>query len=365
MRNNLTRSLLSFLFIFLFYFDLGQKNDAAKLIREGNHLIFKDPAKAKQIAKKLYDDANENSPQKINALLILAQADALLANYESSLQYALEAKDLSEKLSDQSYKIRIYAYLGYHYQRLNIQDKAWKYIDEAEQTIKTKPLPDSLSYLKGNLFFTKASMYQKELDCAYAINYFDQAIKAYHESIKNEYSNTNLGLAYSQKGYCELEINQLTEAESSLKLAISNSEKNSDVRNNIFAVTGLARVDTLHGNYARSNKVLLQQLRRAKEGNLKHLLNDIYKFLAYNYLKLKDTKNYELYDQLYKKSQLEFSKTEAGSINHIIKDASKNKQEKIYSKSLIAGIIVIIILLLSIIFIVLRIKNMKKRMKDQ
>lgn len=364
MKRNLTKSLMSILIVFLICFVQGQQKDAAKLIREGNHLIFKNPAKAKEIAKKLYDTAEENSPQKFSALLILAQADALLANYDSSLQYALEAKKLSENLSDESYKLRIYSYLSYHYHRLNIQDKAWEYIDDAEKIIKTKSLPDSLGYLKGNIFFTKASMYQKELDCAYAINYFNQAIKAYSESIDNEYSDTNLGLAYSQKGYCEMELNKLSEAENSFKLAISNSEKNKDIRNNIFAVTGLARADALKGNFARSNEVLLLQLKRATEGNLKHLLNDIYKFLAYNYLKLKDTKNYELYDGLYKKSQLEFSKTEAGSINHIIKDASKNKQEdSAYPKSLIAGIIVIIILIVIIIFIISRIRKMKNKMK--
>ncbi|WP_312764982.1 hypothetical protein [Epilithonimonas sp.] len=363
MKKNLPR-FLNIFFVFLICFVSGQHPDAAKLIREGNHLIFKNPAKAKEIANDLYKTSGESIPQKINALLILAQSDALLANYDSSLQYALEAKNLSETLSDESFKIRIYAYLSYHYYRLNVNDKAWSYIDNAEKILKTYKLPDSLGYLKGNIFFTKASMYQKELDCTYAINYFNEAIKAYNESIKNEYANTNLGLAYSQKGYCELELSQLSEAQNSFKRAISNSEKNHDIRNNIYAVTGLARVDALRGNFAESNRVLLQELQKTKEGNLKHLQNDIYKFIAYNYLKLKDTKNYEFYDKLYKNSQSEFSKTESGSINHIINDASKNKEEDTHPKYLIVGIIIIFVLVILIIFIIFRIRNMKKRMKN-
>lgn len=359
------KNLFTFLLLLFICFINAQDNEVAKLIREGNHEIFKNPVRAKEIATKLYEESGDNIPEKFNALLIMAQADVLLAKYDSSLQYAMEAKDLSEKMADESYKLRIYAYLGYHFHQLDVKEKALDYIDKAEKITRNYTFPDSLTYLKGNIFFTKALMYQTELDCEYAINYFKKAIKAYYESIENEYAKNNLGLAYSQKGYCELELNKLEEAEKSFEFAVANSENNQDQRYNIFAKIGLARVDALRGNYTKSNKILKRELLRAEELHIKHLQNDIYKFLSYNYLKLKDTKNYEFYNELYKKSQSEFSKTEASSINHIINKASQNKKENIdSSRYLSIGVLVIILITLGIFYILFRIKNMKQKMKN-
>lgn len=359
------KNLSAFLFLMLIFCVNAQESKVAKLIREGNHEIFKNPLRAKEIANKLYEESGDNTAQKFNALLIMAQADVLLARYNSSLQYAMEAKDLSEKLADDSYKLRIYAYLGYHFYQINVKEKALNYIDKAENITRNYTLPDSLTYLKGNIFFTKALMYQTELDCAYAVNYFIEAIKAYNASLDNEYSQTNIGLAYSQKGYCEIELNKYEEAKKSFEFAVATSEKNQDKRYNIFAKIGLARVDAFKGDYNESNRVLKRELLRAQELNIKHLQNDIYKFLSYNYLKLKDTKNYELYSELHKKGRSEFTKTEVNSINHIINSASQNKKENIDSSwSLFIGVLVLILLALGITYILFRIKKMKKKMKN-
>ena len=359
------KNLFAFLLFILICFVNAQDSKVAKLIREGNQEILKNPIRAKEIATKLYEESGDNIPQKINALLIMSQAEVLMAKYDSGLEYAMEAKDLSEKLADESYKLRIYAYLGYHFHQLNLKEKALNYIDKAEKITRNYTVPDSLNYLKGNIFFTKALMYQADLDCAYAIDYYMKAIVAYNESIDNEYSNTNLTLAYCQKGYCELEVKKFEEAEKSFEFAVANSEKSEDKRYNIFAWMGLARVDAFRGDYTKSNKILKRELLRADELHIKHLQNDIYNFLSYNYLKLKDTKNYEFYNELYKKSQSEFSKTEASSINHIINNASQNKKEDIdNSWSLSIGILLIILLTLVIIYILFRVKKMKQKMKN-
>lgn len=360
------KKLFTFLLFIHIYFVNAQDNNVAELIREGNHEIFKNPIKAKDIATKLYADSGDKIPQKINALLIMAQADVLLANYDSSLQHAIEAKDLSEKLKDESLKLRVYAYLGYHFYQIGVKEKALHYIDKAEKIARSYTVPDSLAYLKGNIFFTKALMYQTELDCVYAINYFMKAIKAYNESIENEYSNKNLGLAYSQKGYCELELNKFEEAEKSFEFAVANSEKNEDMRYNIFAWIGIARVDAFRGEYNKSNKILKRELLRSDKLHIKDLQNDIYNFLSYNYLKLEDTKNYEFYNEQYKIGQSEFSKTEASSINHIINKATQNKKENIKSPWFLSyGILAIIILSFAIIYILLKIKKMKEKMKQE
>lgn len=363
MRNN--KILKQILFSILFFWGFAsyaQQPDLNKKIEEGNKLIFQNPEKAKEIGREVYQKADEDSYVKINALLILAQSEALLANYESSLKYALEAKQIAEKLNDNSYKARVYIYLGYHYQRINLKDKAWEYIDEAEKIVQAHPIPDSLSYIKGNIFFTKASMYQTDLDCNYAITYFNKAIKAYRESA-NQYANSNIGLAYGQKGYCELELNKLTEAEQSFTEAIENSEHNHDTRNGIYARMGIARIYTLKNNYNKSNELLHSELKRADAANLKHVKNEIYEYLADNYLKLKDVKNYELYDGLYKKSKSEFAKSEMVSVNHILKDVSKQKEKKFFSP-LIIGFIVIFILLIGLILMIFRTRKLKSKMKE-
>lgn len=359
------RDLLIFLFPIFINFVYAQENKVAKLIREGNYEVLKDPLRAKEIATKLYKGSGDNIPTRINALMIMAQADVLLAKYDSSLQYAMEAKDLSEKLPDESYRLRIYAYLGYQFYQLDVKEKALNYVEKAEKITRTYSLPDSLTYLKGNIFLTKALMYQSELDCSYAINYFTEAINVYNKSIENEYSKPNLGLAYSQKAYCELELSKLEEAEKSFKFAVSNSEKNEDMRYNIFAWVGLARIDALRGNYPRSNKILKRELLRAGNLHIKQLQIDIYRFLSYNYLKLKDAENYELYNELYKKGQSDFSETEARSINNIINKASQTKEENTNHSSLLSiGVLIVIFLILGIILILLSIKKMKQKMKN-
>lgn len=326
--------------------------------------IYNQPQKSLEIGNELLPQSGKYPKFQIRLYMMMAQASVMLPDYEKSLEYANKAMEIAKKNNDYPNQVLISNFLGTHYLRLNLREKAWRALEETEKLIVLHPLPDSLMHLNGNVFMLRAYLSEEE-DCKGARKYFDKAIQVFRQSENVEFSDINLGVAYTHKGRCYLKENQTDSAKLSFykAIGIASEIKNDGV--NAFAHLSLASAYFQEKDYRKSNEILFDALHIASRSSQMELVKETYKSLAENYFQLNDLDSYAKYDKLYQKALEDFNRSEKNSVGDISQNLN-NEEKKATSSEKGNNIIFIIggaILLLISAFFFIRSYIIRKRMK--
>jgi|GEM_PF-1085778 len=345
----------------------AQQREADSLLKAAVIEVYNNPAHAIEIANTVYKNSGANSKIKIKSLMAMAQANVMLTHYENVLQNADEALQIARETNDYTNQIVINNFLGNHYFRLELKDKAWQSLKIAEDLIVQHPPADSLVHLKGNVYLLKGYLYADKLDCNYASIYFDKAIECFEKSRDKEFSNINLGVVYTHKGRCLMESGQLAEAEKCFRKAVAISSGNNNIGVNVFSRLSLSQVFARQKQFSQSNTLLLETLKTAKTANQRELVKEIYHQLADNYLGLNDIKKHAQYNQLYNQSVAEFDKSESQSVNQIARAVSAKNDDESAGQDDQSNRIFLICggLLLLIIGVFLLVFKLKRKIKRQ
>ncbi len=204
------RKTLLFLALLMLVLSYGQNN---KSVLDGaRQLIDSRPEKAIQIAENVLHKAN-NDQTKIVALTIIINAEMFLEKSRDVIDHCNLAIKLARKGKYTYQEIKVLSMLGSHYQTMMLNESAKKYLDKAENMMDSIKLPDSLYYVKGNLYNVKGMVFREELNCEFALKYFDKALDVYQQQTGSRISIINQALINIQKGSCLISEGRLANAQ--------------------------------------------------------------------------------------------------------------------------------------------------------
>ncbi len=145
-----------------------------KQLDSAKTLVYSNPDKSIVLAQKIAENNDETAENKISALIVLTNAYAVKYDYENALKYAFAANDIAEKKGSPEYRIRTLGLIGNLYQMLHMNDKVRDYMNRAEKIALKGNIPDSLTHnINGNIFAVKGNSYKDDLDCSYAVQYYN------------------------------------------------------------------------------------------------------------------------------------------------------------------------------------------------
>ena len=203
------RKIFLFLALMMLVLSYGQKKKSA--LDEARQLIDSKPERAIQIAENVLHNSN-NDETKIVALTIIINAEMFLEKSRDVIDHCNLAIQLARKGKYTYQEIKVLSMLGSHYQTMMLNENAKKYLDKAENMMDSIKLPDSLYYVKGNLYNVKGMVFREELNCEFALKYFDKALAVYQQQKEIRISTINQALINIQKGSCLVSEGQLTKA---------------------------------------------------------------------------------------------------------------------------------------------------------
>ena len=334
-------------------------------------LLYSNPQLAITKAKQLYTQNPDDSKVRISALVIIANSYNALQNYEKSIQYINRALVLAQETDDYINQIRTLGFLGSLYLNLEMNKKAWQYLDRADLVSKQHPVPESMSYLEGNIYLLKGLNYKHNLNCDFAITYFNKAIAKFKNNPNNNISKANIGQAYSQRGQCYFEMGNTIAADSSFNKAIAISEKNNTTALTADALLGKSKILALKKEDNQAIAMLNKALSYSLEGNARSVKTAIYKELSSYYLNIDSVELHRKYQKLFIENNKELIENNRISISQL--NAKINSQEdeifqkdKANYKTIIVVILISIVFLSSIFFIIISKKRNKlKQIKKQ
>ncbi|MFT3796129.1 tetratricopeptide repeat protein [Flavobacterium sp.] len=299
-----------------------QSKETDSLLKIAVLEVYNNPTRSIEIAQKIYKMPQTDSKLKIKSLMAMAQANVMLTRYEKTLENADEALRIAKETNDYNNQIVIHNFLGNHYFRLELKDKAWQSLKVAEDLLRNHPPADSSIHLKGNVYLLKGYLYADKLDCDYAIIYFDKAAESFEKATDKQLGKINLGVVYTHKGRCLLDNGKLKEAEQCFQKAVRISEESNNIGVNVFSRFSLSQVYAKQQQYARSNALLLETIDVAKEAKQMELIKEIYHQLSENYLSTNNLKMHAHYDKLYNLSLKDFDQSETQSVGKIAHKAT-------------------------------------------
>lgn len=344
-----------------------QRKEADSLLKIAVMEVYNNPAKSIAIANKIYSAPSSDSKLKIKSLLAMAQANIMLGKYESVVKNADEALRIAKEINDYNDQIVINNFLGNHYFRLELKDKAWNSLKISEDLLARHPPADSLAHLRGNVYLLKGYLYADKLDCDYATIYFDKAIESFEKSRDKEFAKINLGVVYTHKGRCLLDNGKLAEAEQCFRKAVAISSENNNIGVKVFSRMSLSQVYAKQKHFEKANALLLETLKLAKASRQLELVKEIYKQLSENYLATNDIKKHSYYKKLYDSSLKDFDQSETKSVDEIAnKVSAKNEADGKDKNSDPLWVILLFAALICIIGIVyFGVYRLKKQIKKQ
>lgn len=344
-----------------------QRKETDSLLKVAVMEVYNNPARSIAISSKIYKAASSDNKLKIKSLLAMAQANIMLAQYEDVVENAEEALRIAKEINDYNDQIVINNFLGNHYFRLELKDKAWNSLKISEALLAKHPPADSLVHLKGNVYLLKGYLYADKLDCNYATIYFDKAIACFEKSKDKDFSKINLGVVYTHKGRCLLDNGKLAEAEECFRKAVAISAENNNIGVNVFSRLSLSQVYAKQKHFGQSTALLLETLKVAQTSKQLELVKEIYKQLSENYLATNDIKKHSYYKKLYDSSLKNFDQSETKSVDEIANKVSeKNKAAgKDKSSNPLWIILLCTGLVLVILVVYFRIFKLKKQLKKQ
>jgi tetratricopeptide (TPR) repeat protein len=330
-------------------------------IEEAIKYIYTNPQKTLEIGEHYLSKSSQNPSMEYRYLMLLAQAYVMIPDYEKTLEYGKRAYEIAEKNKLYPDQINASTFLGNHYLRLNLDEKAWKSLEQSERILKNHALPDSLGHIEANVYLLKGYLWGIDKSWDKAQISFDKAAELFRKSTNKELGQINLGVAYTHKGRTFLQMNQLDSAAQNFKNVIELNLDNNPNGVVAFAYLSLGEVYQKKEDLEKSNEYLLLALNIAKETKQQELVKEIYKDIADNYLNLNDVENYKLYEQWYKASFDEFKNSETNSVREVAK-AAKGDPSSV-STTLIVGLILGILFIILLFFLFMKSYRLKKKMK--
>ena len=337
----------------------GTKTNEA-LLDEAIKNIYSNPQKSIAAGERFLLNKGNNPLLEYRYLMLLAQANVMIPDYEKSLEYANRALKLAEENELFPSQVIANAFLGNHYLRLNLEEKSWQALERSEKIIKNHPLPDSLDHIQGNVFLLRGYLFEADLKLPQAINAFGKAATIFRNTKNKEFGKINLGVALTHKGRVQLKERELDSSQQSFEEAIRISSTSSQNGVDAFAYLSLAEVYAKQEKIDKSNQTLFKALEIAQMSGQLELEKEIYKLLAENYFKINDLDNYSKYNERYQEALDQFDKSQTKSVEKIAKIIqAKDDEDKDWTASivLLCGLLLVVI-----IFLVLRSNRLKKKM---
>ncbi|MDC8000625.1 hypothetical protein POV26_06230 [Aequorivita todarodis] len=346
---------------------LSAQQNADSIIDFATNQIYENPNLAIETAQALFDAGESTTDIKVRALIIISTAYSSKREYEKSLEYSRAAMDMLPKIQNIELKIRLLNRVGGQYQELNVYDKALTYLDEAYKLLESLSESTYKSEAMGFNNLVRGFIYREQMSCDTALDYFNSAIEAYQKISPEVNKNSNLSIAYYNKGNCLITTNKIDDAEASFLQAIAYAKKNNAKSLIAFAQKGLAGVYTLKGDNLKAINLLEEALQNSEEVGDKILNRSIYRALAENYLAENDLKNYILYRDKNLSIHNEITKTERKTIDNSIQsimEANSRKVEDFKNRNQLFQAILVLLILAVIAFLVRLILSSEKTLKS-
>lgn len=337
--------------------------------------IYDNPDKAIEIGFRMFDTSPDDPKRQINALLLLSNAYSSQREYEKSLEYANQARDISKKSNDKRSEISVLNKIAAQYHQLGINDKALQYLDESDQIIATYKHKDSVRMVIGNNYVVRGFIYRDQLSCDIAIDYFNRSLDQYKAGLKNSKTIANMSVVTYNKGNCFITLSQIDSARITLQKSLLYAQIAEAKSLEAFSRKGLAEVFTLQGNYNEAISELNNALEISKNVGDLVLNQGLYKGLADNYLAINDWGQYQHYYNLYLQTETQNRNEERKTIStSLSKHAEEIKREidTVKSTYSIAILLSVFAILLLASFIILgqikfqkKFKSLKAKLKFQ
>ncbi|MFC4163764.1 hypothetical protein ACFOWU_08870 [Epilithonimonas zeae] len=317
--------------LFFGFFGAANEPTVDVILTKAQKLMLQNPIEAFRLAKTAFDKKNLSHEQKLQSLFILTNTSNMLQKPLDVIKYGNKALDIADDNGDAITKVKILGILGNTYQSLQLNEKTRVYLDQAEALLSSPKISDTLSMVKGNIFYLKAMNYFYSLDSGIAISYFNKAINQYLQS-KNPLAEINIKMAYLNKGFSLIQQKQTKLALENLNLASINMIEASNryppqfvELQQSFIELGKAKILALENKPDLSNVILFEILKQRKNQVARDdIENDIYALLSKNFLQQKDIKNHHYYESVYKKRVAESNLASAKLVNQLILQEESN-----------------------------------------
>lgn len=307
----------------------AQQKAADSLLAKAGEAIYNDPDLSVTLAQKAYRMSGGDYKIQVASLITISNAYFAQRKTTEAQHEADRALALAKKNNDYVGQMKVYGLVGNHYQILKMNSKAREYLDKAEQLMQKHPIAPEYSYLKGNIYAVKGNSYRGDLDCDFAVRYFDKAITEF--SLSSHRSATqNLKLVQMQKGFCLLDLGRAADAEAVFNAALQNTTSQSMFEVWVYANIGMARCYMLKGNAAKAADLLEATLHDSPQGARKEVMVELYKLLTENYFTLggSTAEKYLYYSKLYRQEQL----TKGTQDNRILNEVATGMVDDYHQK---------------------------------
>lgn len=286
------------------------------------NLVYQNPTKAVLAGERIYSNAGADTELKLEAIITVSSAYFFQKKINMAMEKAQSALVLAKENGLWTYQIKIYGLISNNYQVLNLNDKARFYINKAENIIKTHTLPNDLKYLEGNIYAVKGNSYKNDLDCDYAILYFDKAINCFKD-INTVTAKRNLDFVSVQKSYCLISTNKPDAAGEILRQIVRNTSAVYMFETWGYAEIGLGKIEIQKSNYGAALEYLQEALKQMPENARIDIKEELYQNLATAYMATNDFANHKKFYSQYLKTSEESYTINAGSFDIVFQELSK------------------------------------------
>lgn len=358
-----------FLFLFCQVSLSGQKYSYDSLMKKANQEIYNNPENAIRIGKKLLQKEKEVK-RLVKIYLILSTANIAKRDFDASLRYLLEARELVKKTDDPAIKTRVLVAIAFQYQQMDFFSKSLETIDEAGEYLSQFPEDDPDKYFEtARSYALRGMIHKSQSNPEIALQEFLIAVKNF-DKVKEKKTYFNQSIVYYNIGYCYLFLNQLKNAELAFMKSMEFASLIEAKSLEAFALKGLAEMN----KYNHQNQVALDQLLKAQHlseeiGDL--TLNEgIYKEMSDNYLAMGNQQLYKLYNRKAFEVNAEKEQNELRSINHAIdihnKEMAKKSREIIEDNMLITVVVIAGSLITGLLlYAALKIRKKNRKYQDE
>ena len=298
--------ILTLLFLFGTSFSFAQKSDSVRIAYD---YVYFNPQKAIEMANRIIK-TSENKDDQITARLIKTNAYSSLDDTYNALKYAFETYDYVKKEKDTFNEARILGRIGELFQLYGFNTQSRYYLEKSENLILSKEFSEEKRpmYL-GNIYGIKGNGYKDDLDCDFALKYYDKSIKSYKSRELNQSTLNNLALVYIEKSNCLIDKSILDSATLYLDEAYFVIKKNNLIEYDQSAKTSLARIYQAKKDYIYSNQLLKEVLKEIKASEPISVNLYVYRILAQNAFYQQDYIAYKKYIDYIKKINLQLEKS--------------------------------------------------------
>ncbi|UOU96799.1 hypothetical protein MUU74_09860 [Chryseobacterium daecheongense] len=349
----------------------GQKISDDSLLKKARLEIYDNPDHTINIVKKLLEKENDIN-KTLSLYTLLSTAHIAKRDFDTSLQYILKAKELSQKTNDLKVQTSILISIAIQYQQMQLFSKSLETLNEADEYLKKLPEDSHERHTEtARSYAIRGMIYKSQWNSEIALKKFQTSIQNFEKVEKKQSTYANMSVVYYNIGYCYLNLFQREKAEEAFNQSADYARKAKAKSLEAFALKGMAEVY----KQKRENQKALDLLINA--GNLSKntgdiILNEgIYKEMADNYLAMGNSDQYQHYNKKHFEMRFKREQNELNSINHIINNHNKEtlkKSQEIKSKyrtltiaCMGAGSIIIALLL----YLILKIRKQNRKYQKE